>query len=220
MVQSLKLLKHVCIKGTLVCKSGLRIGGTESAIGIGSAENPVIRDARGTPYVPGSSLKGKLRSMLEYKYKRVNDFGSPCGCGQEFSICPVCTLFGPHKNNNHNLGPSRIIMRDASLTEKSMKEWEIAKSEGKDFTEIKMETSIDRRTGMAARGSLRQQERVNPGTEFQLSMSVRIFEGDNEKKITDVILEGIKLIGNDTLGGSGTRGYGWVEIKDIEVKDC
>jgi CRISPR-associated protein Csm3 len=225
MAQSLKLLKHTCIKGTLICKSGLRIGGTESEIGIGSAENPVIKDAQGIPYIPGSSLKGKLRSMLEYKYKRVNEFGVPCGCGQEFSICPVCTLFGPHKNNNHSLGPSRVIVRDSLLTEKSMKDWEASKKEGKDFTEIKMETSIDRRTGMAARGSLRQQERVNPGTEFQMNISVRIFEGDeekkiNDKKITDVILEGIRLIGNDTLGGSGTRGYGWVEIKDIEVKDC
>jgi len=219
MAQSLKLQKHISFQANLVCKSGLRIGGQESEIGIGSAENPVIKDALGRPYLPGSSLKGKLRSMLEYKFKRVGFEGAPCGCGLEFNVCPVCTIFGPHKNNRHSLGPSRLILRDAFLTDKSMQDWEAARSEGKDFTEIKMETSIDRRTGMAANRSLRQQERVNPGTAFRLNMSLRVFEGDDEKKMVDTILDGLKLLANDTLGGSGTRGYGWVEIKDIEVKD-
>jgi CRISPR-associated protein Csm3 len=218
---SLKLQKHVCFKATLVCRSGLRIGGTDSEIGIGGSENPVIKDFRGIPYIPGSSLKGKLRTMLEYKYKRKIETGSPCGCGEEFSVCPVCTLFGQHKSPpNYNLGPSRLIMRDAFLSEKSMKDWETAKAEGKEFTEIKMETSIDRRTGRAADRSLRQQERVNPGTEFLFNLSMRVFEGDNEQKMKDVVIEGIKLLTNDTLGGSGTRGYGWVDIKNIEVSDC
>ena len=72
---------------------------------------------------------------------------------------------------------------------------------------------------MAARGSLRQQERLNPGTAFRLNINVRVFEGDDEKKMVDTVLDGLKMLGNDYLGGSGTRGYGWVEIKDIEVKD-
>ena len=220
MAQSLQLQKHICFQANLICKSGLRIGGHESEIGIGSAENPVIKDFMGRPYLPGSSLKGKMRSLLEYKFNRVGPEGSPCGCGQDFGICPVCTLFGPHKNNRHTLGPSRLIFRDAFLTEKSLKDWESARDEGKDFTEIKMETSIDRRTGMAANRSLRQQERVNPGTSFSLNLSLRVFSGDDEKKMVSIIQDGLKLLGNDSLGGSGTRGYGWVEIKDIEVKDC
>lgn len=219
MTTSLKLLKHICFQADLVCKSGLHIGGQEAELGIGSAESPVIKDNRGVPYLPGSSIKGKLRSILEYKYRRLGNEGAPCGCGEEFSICPVCTLFGPHKNNSHKLGPSRLIVRDAFLTEKSLKDWEAACNEGRDFTEIKMETSIDRRTGMAARGSLRQQERVNPGTAFRLVISMRVFDGDNEQKMVSLVQEGLKVLGNDTLGGSGTRGYGWVEIKNLEVKD-
>lgn len=97
MAHSLKLLKHISIQANLICKSGLRIGGQEPEIGIGSAENPVIKDARGIPYLPGSSLKGKLRSMLEYKFNRVGPEGSPCGCGEEFRVCPVCTLLAPIK---------------------------------------------------------------------------------------------------------------------------
>lgn len=220
MASSLHLVKHCSIKALLVCKTGLRIGGTEASMSIVGAENPVIKDAKGTPYIPGSSLKGKMRSLLEYKYNRVGDNGSPCGCGQPIQTCPVCTLFGPHRNTNHQLGPTRIIVRDAFLSAKSIKEWEKSREEGIEFTETKTETSIDRRTGMAARGSLRTQERVNAGTEFQLQMSVRIFEGDDEARIIGLLKEAIGMISKDTLGGAGTRGYGWVEIKDLEVADC
>jgi len=218
MAPNRKLLKHVSVTASLVCKTGLHIGATEAGMAIGGAEGTVIKDSKGRPYIPGSSLKGKLRSMLEYKYKRGED-GNPCGCGLDLNTCPVCTIFGPHKNMRHELGPTRIIVRDAFLSEKSLKDWEAARSEGKDFTETKTETMIDRKTGMAYRGSLRTQERVDAGTEFQLSITLRIFEGDSEARITGLVKEGIDLINKDYVGGSGTRGYGWVEVKDIEVKD-
>ncbi len=218
MAQNRKLSKHVSIRALLVCRTGLHIGGTEAGMAIGGAEGPVIKDSKGRPYIPGSSLKGKLRSMLEYKYKRGED-GNPCGCGRNLDTCPVCTIFGPHRNVGHDLGPTRIIVRDAPLTEKSLGDWEVARREGKDFTETKTETAIDRKTGMASTGSLRRQERVTPGTEFQLNIVLRIFEDDDEAKITGFVKEGIDLLNKDYLGGSGTRGYGWVEVKDIEVKD-
>jgi len=218
MAQNRKLEKHIHINAKLICKTGLHIGGTETGMAIGGAEGPVIKDSMGRPYIPGSSLKGKMRSMLEYKYKRGND-GNPCGCGLDLNTCPVCTIFGPHKNVRHQLGPTRIIVRDASLSEKSLEDWETARSEGRDFTATKTETMIDRNTGMASRGSLRTQERVNAGTEFQLSITLRILEGDDEARIVGFVKEGIDLINKDYLGGSGTRGYGWVEVKDIEVKN-
>ncbi len=218
MASNHKLLKHVSVTATVVCKTGLHIGGTEAEIGIGTAEGPVIKDRHGRPYIPGSSLKGKMRSMLEYKYKRGED-GNPCGCAQPLSVCPVCTIFGPHKVTKHELGPTRIIVRDAFLSEKSLQEWEKARSQGKEFFETKTETAIDRKTGMAYKGSLRTQERVPAGTEFKLNIVLRIFEGDDESKIKSVVKEGIDLINKDYLGGSGTRGYGWVEVKDLEIKD-
>lgn len=132
---------------------------------------------------------------------------------------PGLHIFGPHKTTAHDLGPTRIIVRDAFLSDKSMKDWEAARKEGIDFTETKTETAIDRKTGMAARGSLRTQERVEAGTEFALNISLRVFEDDDEPRMKEIINEGIDLINKDYLGGSGTRGYGWVEIKDIEVTD-
>jgi len=216
MAQALRLMKYVTFGGVMACKTGLRIGGTEAGMEIGGAENPVIKDAQGVPYIPGSSLKGKLRSVLEYKYNRIGDAGQPCGCGQK--DCPVCPIFGPHRNPRHDLGPSRIIVRDAYLSDSSRKIWDQLKKEGKDFTETKTETMVDRRTGVAATGSLRTQERVPAGTEFQLNISLRIFEGDDEVKMKALVREGLDLLQKDYLGGSGTRGYGWVEVRDLKME--
>ena len=218
MARTLELKRHCSLKANLVCKTGLRVGGTEAGISIGGAENPVIKDSRGIPYIPGSSLKGKLRSLLEYKYKKVSENGDPCGCGR--ADCPVCFMFGPHRNTRHDLGPSRIIVRDAYLSEKSQKDWDSARKEGTEFTETKKETMINRRTGIAADGSLRTQERVPAGTEFELHINLRIFDDDNAESMKKQVEEALTSLQHDTLGGSGTRGYGWVEVKDLKWADC
>jgi CRISPR-associated protein Csm3 len=218
MARALELKKYCSLTATLVCKTGLKIGGSEVGMNIGGADSPVIKDSRGMPYVPGSSLKGKLRSLLEYKYKKVNEKGSPCGCG--LSDCPVCIMFGPHQKLYHDLGPSRIIVRDAYLSVKSQTDWEKAKKEGIEFTETKTETMINRRTGTAANTSLRNQERVPAGTEFTLNINLRIFDNDNSDAMKKWVEEAISYLQHDTLGGSGTRGYGWVEIKDMKWTDC
>src|SRR5437588_8656103 len=94
---TLKLIKHILVRGTIKCLTGLRIGGTKDDIEIGGMDNPIIRDPRTRrPYIPGSSLKGKLRSTLEYRDGKVGERGEPCGCGRP--ECSVCRLFGPHKN--------------------------------------------------------------------------------------------------------------------------
>lgn len=214
---SLKLLKHLIIKGNLVTKSGLRIGGTEAAMSIGGAENPIIRDFWGNPYMPGSSLKGKIRSLLEYKLGKVQT-GKPCSCLQK--DCLVCTVFGPHMSPEHELGPSRIIVRDAPLSDETFDQIKTLKEEGKSFSETKTETMINRRTGMAERGSLRTQERLPAGAKFDLNITLRIFDGDDQKKFVDFIKEGLSLLEKDYIGGSGTRGYGWVKIENIIVEDC
>ena len=213
MVRTLELKKYCSLSASLVCKTGLRVGGTEDGMSIGGAENPVIKDSRGIPYIPGSSLKGKLRSLLEYKYKRVSENGDACGCGR--ADCPVCFMFGPHRNTRHDLGPTRIIVRDAYLSDKSQKDWEKAGKEGIDFTETKTETMINRRSGIAAGGSLRTHERIPAGTEFDLNINIRIFDDDDAEKMKILIEEALSYLQQDALGGSGTRGYGWVEIKGL-----
>jgi len=214
-------LYHKTISGTLTCKTGLRIGGSKDDIEIGGMENPIIRHPiTDLPYIPGSSIKGKVRSLLEYKYgrrdrngrpkgERDEDNGEPCECGQ----CMVCRVFGPHKNVRHSLGPTRILVRDAHLTEESEAKLKHMREEkGLVYAEVKTENIIDRRTGIAADKGLRTQERVPADTQFKYEIAVRIFDGDDEKKIMDFVNEGLDLLEADYLGGSGSRGYGKISL--------
>ncbi|MCD6599850.1 MAG: type III-A CRISPR-associated RAMP protein Csm3 [Dehalococcoidia bacterium] len=213
-------LRYATFTGRIICKTGLRIGGSKEELEIGGMDNPIIRDPLSKlPYIPGSSLKGKLRSLLEYKHNRVGlhwdkgqliqKGGSPCGCGQD--ECPVCRIFGAHKNMAHNLGPSRLIVRDALLSDKSKKELEPLREGGLEYAEVKTENIINRDKNTAEHP--RPMERVPQGTEFDLNLSLRILNGDNEPKMKEYINEAINLIQKDYLGGSGTRGYGWVQIE-------
>lgn len=205
-----KLLKYVPVRGRLTCKTGLRIGGSKEEMEIGGMDNPVIRHPlTKVPYIPGSSIKGKLRSLLEYKMGKVSANGEPCGCAN----CLVCKVFGPHKCTKHGLGPTRIIVRDATMTDEWVKRLEALREEGLNYVEVKTENWIDRRTGVAGPGGLRTQERVPAGAQFDFNISVRIFEGDSEQEILNFIQQGLDMLPQDTLGGSGSRGYGWVEIE-------
>ena len=106
------------ITGSLYCLSGLRIGGSDELLQIGGTDLSCIKHpVTLKPYLPGSSIKGKMRSELE---QRLGKFGGgsgnePCGCADV--NCLVCRVFGPHKKANHALGPTRIVVRDAQLLE-------------------------------------------------------------------------------------------------------
>ncbi len=216
MADSLRLIKYKCISGTLTCRTGMRIGGSKDDIEVGGNDNPILRDpVSHLPYIPGSSLKGKLRSLLEYLEGKVGPDGSPHGCDQPG--CLVCTVFGPHLKKDHRLGPTRIIVRDAPLSEESKQKLEPLQAEGIAFAEVKRENMINRMTGKAV--VPRPQERVPAGTKFDFTIHVRIFEGDSEAKIIGFLERGLKALQNDYLGGSGTRGYGWVAL-DYKISDC
>lgn len=203
-----KLTKYRTITGTVTCETGLRIGGSKEDIEIGGMENPIIRHPiTDRPYIPGSSLKGKVRSLLEQKRGLVTPGGEPCGCGE----CMVCRVFGPHKNVRHQLGPTRILVRDADLSDVSVELLQKAKEDkGIFYAEVKTENIINRRTGTAEHP--RTLERVPAGTVFDFEIAVRIFEGDDEGQIMGLIEEGLALLEQDYLGSSGSRGYGKVKL--------
>jgi len=210
----MKLLNHSIVAGTIRCESGLRIGGSKDSLEIGTADNPIIRHpVNGLPYIPGSSLKGKMRSMLEIKAGTFNQSkGGPCICGN----CDICTLFGCGNPQNSNVTMTRLLFRDAMVTKESEEHLREAQAEkGVNFAEVKSENWIDRRTGKAGQGGLRTQERVPEGTTFSFEISVRVFDTDDKSKFRKKIEEGLKLMEQDYIGSSGSRGYGKIKFLDL-----
>lgn len=216
--------KHIQINGTLFCKTGLHIGGSTGQIGIGDIDLSVIKHPlSGEPYIPGSSLKGKIRSLLEagqknyqwkgrgYDRKKVESITDPCGCGE----CLICRVFGPHKNSEHTLGPTRLLVRDALLNQESRQQFTEAQEKGLIFFEEKTENIINRSTRVAEHP--RTQERVPSGTMFDFYLTLRVFDADDlDAKILPLLAKGLQLLEADYLGGSGSRGYGQVEIRELK----
>lgn len=203
----MRLLDYSCLKATLHLKSGLHVGTGED---IGKGEPlPVIKSRRsGFPYMPGSSVKGKIRCLLESKCGRQKtqprDSGSPCCCG----TCTICLLFGSGSAETTK-EPSRLIFRDCLLTEAST---ELLDKIG---LENKPGVRIDRNSNKAARGALFPMERIPEGCELNIEISARVFEDDDKESLRKWLEVGLFLLEKDAIGGSGTRGSGWVEIKDI-----
>ena len=219
----MKIVKRELIKFTLTVKTGLHIGGNKETYGIGGIDSPVIKDPiTNEPIIPGSSIKGKMRSIMEWKLDKINkgnnnpkDLGKPCPCGKP--ECQVCRVFGSANNSKSEevkgRGPTRLIVRDAVLSE----DWKKKFDEGKSIVEEKNENSLNRIT---AEATPRPIERVVPGVEFNFEISYRVIDtGDNgstdEKNFDEVVLESLKLLQNDYLGGGGSRGNGQIEFKDL-----
>ncbi len=205
----MKLIKHEIIDGELECLTGCRIGGTESGFEIAGIDNPIITNPLdGLPYIPGSSLKGKIRCLLELRYDKISTdergVGNPCDCGD----CFICVLFGCSRAKKTK-SPTRLIFRDLFLSNKSI---ESIGEVLKDYTEVKTEVKIDRETMTST--DPRENFRVPAGAKFRFELSIRIFETDQAqlKDWMDKLAEGFELLEEDYLGGSGTRGYGKVKF--------
>jgi CRISPR-associated protein Csm3 len=218
------LLSTHRVTATLVLRSGLHIGAGKDAIEIGGLDLPVVKHPfTQEPYIPGSSLKGKLRSLLEWALNRVENDGNVWGSNknsQYDASDPVLRAFGTtHKQWRG--GPTRLLVRDAYLDPA----WAAAiREQGLAFTEEKMEVSIDRLQGKAKDGGLRRTERVPAGAHFELDMAFKVFDwnGDSGKTDRDClnrVLEGLKLLERDALGGSGSRGYGRVRVENLKVDE-
>ena len=225
----LQLIGKIIVKGILVTKTGLRIGGSSGGLKIGGLDLNVITDPDDKPYIPGSSLKGKMRSLLEQvesngKSEYYNDnYGKTHACKTEeaYKKCPVCKIWGTIRGGDFTIPTlTRLIVRDAFLRikdDESQEFWKrIQDNIELTWTEVKMETAIDRINGSALRGSLRQIERVPAGATFNWVLSFNVFD-ESDKDLFKKVFEAMALLENDYLGGMGSRGYGQVAMKNIEV---
>lgn len=216
-----KLKSKIFIKGKITALTGLHIGGNSIGMAIGGADKVVVRNPlTNEPYIPGSSLRGKMRSLLERG--RGDEKYNPKEGGFNFNLKDgkpeasaginpetlLGKLFGVSADKN-NGQPTRLMVRDAHLTPASKQQLENAPNTDMPMTEVKTEVNIDRITSAA---NPRQFERVPAGAEFAFELVLTLLEGDDEAQFLNLIREGLELVQHDSLGGHGSRGYGAVEF--------
>ena len=260
-MEEISLLGKVVINGKIKAETGLYLGGSTVGLDIGGVDSAVIKDAEGKPYIPGSSLKGKMRSLSEKAEGKATEENrvwvvKPNDKGEKgISIhlcdkedCKICNIFGRTNgeflkidNNKQNrisdekvviksTSPTRLIVRDCPLVEKSLIPEEIIKElhepeeikkaleDAKkkldlEWTQVKFENVIDRITSAA---TLRQIERVPVGAEFLFELIYNVF-GEQDKGNLKQVFKAMELLETDYLGGQGSRGYGKVKFENIGV---
>ncbi len=229
----LKFVGKLIVEGEMHCVTGLHIGAGKGSLEIGGADNPVVKDAFGRPYVPGSSLRGKLRSLLE----QASGMAVPSELvylskrrGQEVRIHQsdrpddeICLLFGRSPGrlekttgdtlNSAAATPARLAVFDAPLEEASITE-SMRDNLDDELTEVKSENAIDRITSQANPRTL---ERVPSGARFSIRMIVDVL-CEEDKVLPARLVESLRLLEDDSLGGGGSRGSGQVQFANLKLK--
>jgi len=210
-----QLIKKIIYEGEITLLTGTHIGGTNSAMSIGGPDSTVVRNPiTNRPYIPGSSIKGKMRSLFELQEGTIAEVSMgnvKYGPTQDIKDL-AARLFGTANPKENNQQPSRLIVRDAPLISKD----EIFSNTDLPYTESKTEVVIDRITSAAMP---RQIERVPAGAKFGFNMILNIFDSDNESELKEAAKRSLKLIEDDYIGGSGSRGYGQVEFKIFKTEE-
>ena len=209
------------LEATLILETGLHIGAGDSEVHIGGIDNTVIKHpVTNEPYIPGSSLKGKIRSLLEWKSGAVQE--APLGkkeydkaqSEQQQAVKAILQLFGISGDTQNAdfqkiIGHTRVSFWDCPLNQDYA---DRLREDNLPLTEAKSENRINRIAGTAQ--DPRQTERVPAGARFDFKLTIKEFDGDDEA-LSDTLLQGLKLLEWDSLGGSGSRGYGKVKLQNL-----
>src|ERR1700680_3439584 len=228
----LKLIGKLLLEGDIHCQTGLHIGAGKGSLEIGGADNPVVKDAFGLPYIPGSSLRGKIRSLLEHAL----GLTSPAELvylskrrGQEVRIHQsdrpddeICLLFGRNPGRIERVEgeaiemraatPARLTIYDAPLDTESITA-QMRENLDDEITEVRSENAIDRTTSQA---NPRRLERVPAGARFRVRMVLDIL-CEEDKALAARLFEGLRLLEDDALGGGGSRGSGRVPFANLKL---
>ena len=192
------------IKGEIKIETGMHIGGSAMFSAIGAIDSPVIRDVESDyPIIPGSSLKGKIRSLLAKKYN------TNISNKYEDDAPEILRLFGNSKSEKEKR--SRLIFSDCILS--NMEEFRKIGING--ATEVKTENSINRLTAVAMP---RQIERVIRGSVFPFSIIYDVINDNEISKDMALLSEGMSFLQYDYLGGHGSRGYGKISFHNVSLE--
>lgn len=197
------------ISGIIELESGLHIGGSSAFAAIGAVDSPVIKDpVTNLPVIPGSSLKGKMRSLLAKAYNQT------AAKDPNQDDPRITRLFGASTGGGEKqdqIIKGHLLFRDSFLLNKEQLEERGLQT----YTETKFENTINRITAIA---NPRQIERAVRGSQFNFEV---VYEVDDPTLVeTDmkIIADGLKLLELDYLGGSGSRGYGKIRFKDLTAE--
>ncbi|CDC18596.1 cRISPR-associated RAMP protein Csm3 family [Eubacterium sp. CAG:274] len=194
------MLNKIRINGEIELLTGLHIGTGGEFAAIGAADSPVIKDIiTNESIIPGSSLKGKLRSMLGARYSIKNANGADDDCDE------IKRLFGSVDK------PSRLIFSDMTISNKD----ELNSLNVYTTTETKFENTINRLSGVA---NPRQIERTIRGCKYSMDIIYNLKEEDEALEDMKMLAEGFKLLEFDYLGGHGSRGYGKVKFNNLSAE--
>jgi CRISPR-associated protein Csm3 len=218
----IKLYGRIIVRMNIRAVTGLHIGGAAAGMEIGGVDNPVIRDPiTHVPYIPGSSLRGKMRSQLEKTLglPQNNPIGQvkihTCKTNVEYERnggCPVCHIFGVPGEVEAS-GSTLLIVRDVKMRLESQEKLANAHTDLA-FTELKTEVAIDRVTSAA---SPRNIERVPADAVFgPAEMVFSVYKAGDLGRFKHLVT-GLQLLEDDYLGGSGSRGSGKVVFEHIEI---
>ncbi len=222
----MQLTKISDIQGQIELVSGLHIGSGNAEMHIGGTDNPVIKNpVTGEPYIPGSSLKGKMRSLLEW---RAGVVGIADGKPLSFKHLPqlsgeaasrgraILKLFGgaPEGAGKDDktvaeIGPTRLAFWDCALDPAWVKEMQ---DKNLLLTETKMENMIDRIAGVAEHP--RNTERVPASARFAFRLTLKVVDGE---ELLQDLLRGLRLLELTGIGGSGSRGYGKLRFTHLTL---
>lgn len=221
----MQLTKIQKLTGQIELLSGLHIGSGNTEIHIGGTDNPVIKNPiTQQPYIPGSSIKGKMRSLLEWQLGVVGQTdGQPLSFKHLKKLDgnvldkakALVKLFGGAPDGDiasellAEIGPSRLSFWDCSLSQDWAKEMD---DKNLLLTETKMENMIDRIKGTAEHP--RNTERVPATAKFDFNLTIRVH---NDEDLLDTVLQGMKLLELTGLGGSGSRGYGKIKFREPKL---
>jgi CRISPR-associated protein Csm3 len=230
----IKLAGRVFVTFDVRTLSGLHIGGAGAGIDIGGVDKTVVRNPiDGRPYIPGSSLRGKLRSLLEKQQGKVQNQrinrGYIHSCGEtkpkeqgaeEYLECDICQIFGV-TGDVEFATPTRLIVRDVLLSDEEAKRIDQSARTDLPYSEVKVEVAIDRVTSQA---NPRQIERVPAGVVFERAeLAYSLYDGatcDARKDVgrLNALVTALHLLEDDYLGGAGSRGSGRVRLENISVE--
>lgn len=193
----------LAIKGDITVKTGMHIGGSSAFAAIGAVDLPVIKDIRtNLPMIPGSSLKGKMRSLLAREYNQA--IVEPDQDDER-----IRRLFGSSREGE--VRRSRLLVFDMVMAN----DGELRSLGLQSMTEVKFENTIQRATAVAMP---RQIERVIRGAVFELDMIYEMSEESELMEDMETLGEGMKLLQYDYLGGHGSRGYGKIAFSNLSVE--